>query len=164
MRKYCKRKSHTIRKLHMIYISSNKVRHPVTKTFTTLHYTSPKNLHYISLHFTQKTFTTFHYTSPKRPSLHFTTLHPKDLHYTSIHFTQKTFTTFHNTSPKKPSLHFTTIHPIFVSTTFVKITYSTGVIFASASLLLTLRSLTLYIYGAPILDVSRSHTTTQHSR
>jgi len=31
-------------------------------------------------------------------------------------------------------------------------------------MLLTLRSLTLYIYGAPILDVSRSHTTTQHSR
>jgi len=29
---------------------------------------------------------------------------------------------------------------------------------------LTLRSLTLYIYGAPILDVSRSHTTTQRSR
>ena len=29
---------------------------------------------------------------------------------------------------------------------------------------LTLRSLTLYIYGVPILDVSRSHTTTQHSR
>ena len=31
-------------------------------------------------------------------------------------------------------------------------------------MILTLRSLTLYIYGAPILDVSRSHTTTQHSR
>jgi len=30
--------------------------------------------------------------------------------------------------------------------------------------LLTLRRLTSYIYGAPILDVSRSHTTTQHSR
>ena len=30
--------------------------------------------------------------------------------------------------------------------------------------ILTLRSLTLYIYGAPILDVSRSHTTTQHCR
>ena len=29
---------------------------------------------------------------------------------------------------------------------------------------LTLRRLTSYIYGAPILDVSRSHTTTQHSR
>ena len=30
--------------------------------------------------------------------------------------------------------------------------------------LLTLRRLMSYIYRAPILDVSRSHTTTQHSR
>ena len=30
--------------------------------------------------------------------------------------------------------------------------------------LLTLRLVMSYIYGAPILDVSRSHTTTQHSR
>ena len=30
--------------------------------------------------------------------------------------------------------------------------------------LLTLRQLMSYIFGAPILDVSRSHTTTQHSR
>jgi len=30
--------------------------------------------------------------------------------------------------------------------------------------LLTFRRLMAYIYGAPILDVSRSHTTTQHSR
>ena len=29
---------------------------------------------------------------------------------------------------------------------------------------LSLRLLMSYIYGAPILDVSRSHTTTQHSR
>ena len=29
---------------------------------------------------------------------------------------------------------------------------------------LTLRQLMSYIYGAPILDISRSHTTTQHSR
>jgi len=29
---------------------------------------------------------------------------------------------------------------------------------------LTLRRLMSYIYGAPILDVSRSHTMTQHSR
>ena len=29
---------------------------------------------------------------------------------------------------------------------------------------LTLRRLMSYIYGTPILDVSRSHTTTQHSR
>jgi len=32
------------------------------------------------------------------------------------------------------------------------------------SAFLTLRLLMSYIYGAPILDVSRSHTTTQHSR
>ena len=32
------------------------------------------------------------------------------------------------------------------------------------SIPLTLRRLMSYIYGAPILDVSRSHTTTQHSR
>ena len=32
------------------------------------------------------------------------------------------------------------------------------------TLWLTLRWLMSYIYGAPILDVSRSHTTTQHSR
>ena len=30
--------------------------------------------------------------------------------------------------------------------------------------LLTFRRLMSYIYGAPILDVSRSHTTKQHSR
>jgi len=30
--------------------------------------------------------------------------------------------------------------------------------------LLTFRLLMSYLYGAPILDVSRSHTTTQHSR
>ena len=35
---------------------------------------------------------------------------------------------------------------------------------AVAELCVTLRRLMSYIYGAPILDVSRSHTTTQHSR
>ena len=35
---------------------------------------------------------------------------------------------------------------------------------SSARTNLTLRRLMSYIYGAPILDVSRSHTTTQHSR
>jgi len=44
-----KRKSHISNKLHMIHIFSNIVRHPVTKTFTPLHYTSPN---YTSLHFT----------------------------------------------------------------------------------------------------------------
>ena len=36
--------------------------------------------------------------------------------------------------------------------------------FVISRLRLTLRRLMSYIYGAPILDVSRSHTTTQHSR
>ena len=34
----------------------------------------------------------------------------------------------------------------------------------SSDEILTLRLLMLYVYGAPILDVSRSHTTMQHSR
>jgi len=48
--------------------------------------------------------------------------------------------------------------------------YSVGVVVPTDTELkfnqrsLTLRRLTSYIYGAPILDVSRSHTTTQHSR
>ena len=37
-------------------------------------------------------------------------------------------------------------------------------IFLQKATTLTLRLLMSYIYGAPILDVSRSHTTTQHSR
>ena len=44
-----KQESHISRKHHMIYISSNDGRHPITKTFTPLHYTS---LNYTSLHFT----------------------------------------------------------------------------------------------------------------
>jgi hypothetical protein len=41
-----KRKSHIRSKLHMIYISSNNGRHPVTKTFTILH---PTKLHCTTL-------------------------------------------------------------------------------------------------------------------
>ena len=39
-------------------------------------------------------------------------------------------------------------------------------VFSAVGGLLTLRLLMsyIYIYGAPILDVSKSHTTTQHSR
>jgi len=47
MKEYDQRKSHENSKIHVIYISSNNVRHPVAKTFTTLHYTSPN---YTSLH------------------------------------------------------------------------------------------------------------------
>jgi len=43
----------------------------------------------------------------------------------------------------------------------VKIVHLVGVIRKSG---LTFRLLMSYIYGAPMLDVSRSHTTTQHSR
>jgi len=39
-----------------------------------------------------------------------------------------------------------------------------AVTFLILKIYLTLRRLMSYIYGAPILDVSRSHTTTQHSR
>jgi len=46
MNKCDKRKSHISSKLHMIYISSNNVRHPVTKNFTTLH---PTTLHFTIL-------------------------------------------------------------------------------------------------------------------
>ena len=48
MKECDKRKSHISSKLHIIYISSNNGRHPVTKTFTTLHSTS---LHMSILHF-----------------------------------------------------------------------------------------------------------------
>ena len=50
MKECDKRKKHISRKLHMIYISSNNIRHPVTKTYTILQHTSPQ---YISLYFTK---------------------------------------------------------------------------------------------------------------
>jgi len=34
----------------------------------------------------------------------------------------------------------------------------------NGKIILTLRRLMSYIYGAPLLDVSRSHTTTQYGR
>jgi len=40
MKEFDKRKSHISSKLHMIYTSTSKIRHPVTKTFTTLHFTT----------------------------------------------------------------------------------------------------------------------------
>ena len=41
MKECDERKSHTSSKLHMICISSDNVRHTVTKTYTTIHCTSP---------------------------------------------------------------------------------------------------------------------------
>jgi len=51
---------------------------------------------------------------------------------------------------------------IEVNRVFVKL--ATVLLLKRDVLFLTLRRLMSYIYGAPILDVSRSHTTTQHSR
>jgi len=55
-----KRKSPISSKLHVIYISSNDGRHPVTTTFTTLHCTA---LHLSTLHFLSLKLhpTTLHY-------------------------------------------------------------------------------------------------------
>jgi hypothetical protein len=63
-----KRKSHISSKLFMIYISSNNVRQPVTKTFITL---NPTTLNSTSLH-----LSTMHFLSFK--------LHPTTLHYPLI--------------------------------------------------------------------------------
>ena len=70
MKEYDKRKSHIINKLHVIYISSNNVRYPVTKTCTTLH---PTTLHSTSLHLSTLQFLPFK-------------LHPNTLNYPLIWF------------------------------------------------------------------------------
>ena len=46
----------------------------------------------------------------------------------------------------------------------MKTTTTTTITAMIIRVILTLRLLMSYIYGSPILDVSRSHTTTQHSR
>jgi len=60
----------------MTYISSNNGRQPVTKNFTTLHYTAPN---YTSIHFTK-----LHYPLIWLNSIQFPTA---PLHLTSLHFT-----------------------------------------------------------------------------
>ena len=60
-----------------------------------------------------------------------------------------------------------TLIPVFLSTCLqVYLSSSCHTFFKNSltKVCLTLRLLMSYIYGAPILDVSRSHTTTQHSR
>jgi len=85
-----KRKSHKSSKLHVIYISSNYVRHPVTKTFTTLH---PTTLHFTFRHFASShlNFIQLHFTtlSPGLTPFKFPTapFHLTSLHFTSLHFT-----------------------------------------------------------------------------
>ena len=52
----------------------------------------------------------------------------------------------------------------YTYTSCLVITARESVYFSVRTGFLTLRRLMSFIYGAPILDVSRSHTTTQHSR
>jgi len=51
----------------------------------------------------------------------------------------------------------------YISSTYFAL-YVRVHLFFPRNYVLTLRLLMSYIYGAPILDVSRSHTTTHHSR
>jgi len=91
-----KRKSHISSKLHMIYVSSNNVRHPVIKTFTPLHYTSPI---YTSRNYTCRHFTSSHLNFTQ---LHFTTvsfgLTPFKLPTAPFHLTSLPFTSFRFTA------------------------------------------------------------------
>jgi hypothetical protein len=91
------------------YISSNNVRRPVTKTFTTLHYTSPN---YTSLCYTCWHFVSNYFNFPNYTSIHFTTL--------SFGLTPFKFPTtqFHLTSLHFTSLHCTTLLDDFCHTSF----------------------------------------------
>ena len=84
------KKNHISSKLHIICIYSINVRHPVTRTFTTLH---PTTLHYTCRYFTSSHLncTQLHFTTPlfdltpfKFPTAPF---HLTSLHFTSLHFT-----------------------------------------------------------------------------
>jgi len=114
MKECDKWKSHISSEVHVIYISSNNVRHPVTKIFTTLHLTT---LHSTCRHFTfsHLNFTQLHFTVSHLnfTQLHFTVSH---LNFTQLHFTTLSFglTPFkfptapvHLTSLCLTSLHFT---------------------------------------------------------
>jgi len=70
-----------------MYISSNKDKHTVTKTFNPLHNTSAN---YTSLHFTTLSFGLTPFKFPTTP------LHLTSLNFTSLNFTafQKIFATF----------------------------------------------------------------------
>jgi hypothetical protein len=98
MKEYDKWKSHKSSKPPVICISFNNVRHPVTKTFTTLH---PATLHYTFWH-----VSSFH--------LNFLSLHFTSHHYTSFHCTFRWF------SPHFYSFHFTPFIIAFL-TLFLKI-------------------------------------------
>jgi len=71
----------------MIYISSNNDRHPVTKTFTPLHYTcrhfTSSHLNFTQLHFSTLSFGLTPFKFPTAP-FHLTSLHLTSLHCTFL--------------------------------------------------------------------------------
>jgi len=107
--------------VHMIYISSNNFKHPVTKTFTTLHYTcrhfTSSQLNFTQLHCTTLSLglTSFKFpTAPFHlPSLHFTSLHfmalLDDFRHTSIPLFHPVYNCFPNSFSK--NLRFTRESP-----------------------------------------------------
>jgi hypothetical protein len=106
------------------------IRHPVTKTFTLLHYISsnctslhlytlnffPFKLHPTTLHYTCRHLTSSHLNFTQ---MHFTTLHytcrhliSSHLNFTQLHFTKLHYTCRHLTSSHLnfTQLHFTKLH------------------------------------------------------
>jgi len=77
----------------MIYISSNNIRHPVTKTFTILHPT------------------TLHFTTPVDTSLYLSTLHFLSFkhHPATLHYPLSWLKPI-SVSYRSISLHFTSLH------------------------------------------------------
>ena len=104
MKEYVNQKPYK-QQLHMICMCCNDVRHPVTKTCTTLHYTSrhftSSHLNFTQLHFTTLSFGLTPFKFPTAPfhltSLHFTSLHFSarldDFHLTSVLFISPRFLT-----------------------------------------------------------------------
>jgi len=142
MKECDKRNSYISSKLHVICISSNNDRHPVTKTFTTLH---PTTLHSISLHLSTLHFfllklhpTTLHYPliwlNPISISYRYTSPHITSLHLTSfsLQFTALLYDFRHNSIPIT-SPHITTLHLTSFSLHFTAFLYD----FRHTSALLT---------------------------
>jgi len=98
MKERDERNSHISSTLHMIHVSSNNDRHPVTKTLTPFIWSM-----YLLMMIN---------TLLLRPSLHFTTLHPTTLHSTSLHLSTLHFFPFklHPTTVHSTSLHLSILH------------------------------------------------------
>ena len=81
---------------------------------------------------------------------------------TQIKLKPPTSSSYSSSSPPSCRRRHVPLKPLYKSTKIYGVTYQYERYWFMWDL--TLRWLMSYIYGAPILDVSRSHTTTQHSR